>query len=100
MSVTPVEPSVAISDRGRKHGVSLIGNPSVAPVRVSSRATRSRNCASVQRSLKAPRRAGITYSIRNCPYDMIWRPSTQMSKRVATTSMCVDEDHLAPVWAP
>ena len=50
---TPVAASVAISERGKKQGVSQIGKPSVAPVRVSSRATRSRYRASVHAALNA-----------------------------------------------
>ena len=48
-----------INDCGKKQGVSLIGKPSVAPVRVSSRRTRSRYFASVHDSLNAARRCGI-----------------------------------------
>jgi len=39
-------------------------------------------------------------SIRNWPPRMIWSWSTQMSKLRPTTSMCVDENHSAPVCAP
>ena len=39
-------------------------------------------------------------SIRKRPFSMICRPSTQMSNRVPTTSMCVLEYHCAPVWCP
>jgi len=52
----PVAASDAINDRGKKQGVSLIGKPSVAPVRVSSRRTRSRYFSSVHDALNDCRR--------------------------------------------
>ncbi len=39
-------------------------------------------------------------SIRNRPFSMICRPSTQISNLRPTTSMCVPEYHFAPVCSP
>src|SRR5688500_17174389 len=47
----PVEASESINDRGKKQGVSLMGKPRVAPVRLSSRPIRSRYCFSVHAAL-------------------------------------------------